>query len=686
MFAQTRLSSIQIDVPKPLEMFERDKVHPDNVALEKSAHDPRLMPRQQLRKYQRMFKAAEYALEKAGVLNYPDLLLSLRDRYRQAKVDYLQAEDDQRNELREAVREAKQFYKNSLAALDNPIKWHPTFWERFRGIPATAWRMSKRHNLRAILRIYSGAKARLDEHESAVEYKTIRAKLRADMDAEARLFEQIIINRWTQMGHCYSRTVTRNGKSRTITDRVKFQEIVVSEDAIHFKVLGTTLGLFRRPIEHMPTGVSITKLLAPDMLIDLTHACEREVTTPHGDLEKINHANGGWLTVHRLSKADGLLKHVPLSEVWAEYPRDMNHLIPIPVGVKRGQIVHYMPLVAKPHVLIAGQTGSGKSNLYNVIICTLIKYHSPADVQLMLCDLKEGISFNKYDNVQHLAHPVVTELDELLTVLKRLEKLRHERTLRMKGLADDINEWNRRMKDHPHRRMPHIIVIMDEFQQVAAKRELRNDIINYVEQLTAKARSAGIHIFPGTQTPMSDQVPNVIKNNMSVVISGRMRTLAASVAAFGTKEALDLANIPGRMSFEDGVNRFQIQVPYCADDNIREALLAAASWKPAPMHLPELDGDDAPALFDEAAMLSYVINHAAGRLSTRAVYPYAAEFGLSRSKTAKMIDGAVATIKANGGQVEHEGTLYLLEKSGKGYLLRSPDDEGVSYPSIAAAD
>jgi energy-coupling factor transporter ATP-binding protein EcfA2 len=683
MFAQSRLSSLQIDVPKPLEMFERDKIHPDNVALEKSAHDPRLMPRQQLRRFQRTFKAAELALSKAGMLDYPDVLLSLRDRYRQAKVDYLEADPERRPELLAAVREAKQFYKNALSALDGSITWRPSFFERLRSVPATAWRMTKRHNLRDILRIYSSTRERLAEHASAVEYKSIRHKLRSDMDKEARLFEAIIIERWTQMGHCYSRTVTRNGKSRTITDRVKFQEIVVSEDAIHFKILATTIGLFRRPIQHMPTGVSVTKLLAPDMLIDLTHACEREVTTPHGDLDKINHVNGGWLTVSRLSKADGLLKHVPLGEVWAEYPRDMSHLIPIPVGVKRGQIIHYMPLVSKPHVLIAGQTGSGKSNLYNVLICTLIKYHPPSQVQLILCDLKEGISFNKYDNVQHLAHPVVTELDELLIVLKRLEKLRHERTLTMKGLADDINEYNRRVAEH--RRMPHIIVIMDEFQQVAAKREIRGEIINYVEQLTAKARSAGIHMIPGTQTPMSDQVPGMIKNNMAVVISGRMRTLAASVAAFGNKEALDLANIPGRMNFEDGANRFQIQVPYCSDSNIKEAMLSAAAWRPSVMHLPELDGKDTPPVFDEAALLSYVVNHAAGRLSTRALYPYASEYGMSRSKLATMVDETIATIKANGGTVEHDGSAYTLERSGKGYLLRSTDDDGVSYALGEAA-
>lgn len=684
MFAQTRLSTLTVEVPEPLAMFTRTKIHPDNVALEKQAHDPRFMPRQQLKQYQRAFKAAEYALERAGMLDYPELIYSLRDRFRQAKMDYLQAEDDHRAELRVAALDAVANYRAAVGALDEPLRWQPTRWEQWRDIPAYAARLASRRVLREMIRLYTGLKARLDEHESALEYRAVRHKLKAELDKEAALFASIIIDRWTQMGHCYSRTVTRNGRSVTKTDKVTFQQITVTEDAIHFKILATTIGFWGRPIQHMPNGVSVTKLLQPDMLIDLSHACEREVTTPHGDLDKINHANGAYLTVHRLSSADGMLKHVPLTECWNEFPRDMAALMPIPVGVRKGKLIHYLPLVKKPHILIAGQTGSGKTNLYNVILATLVKFYSPQDIQLILCDFKEGLGFGKWDGVQHVSIPVITELGDLLNVLKRLERMRHQRTLMMKGLADDLEEYNRRVK--PERRLPRVLVIMDEFQQISAHREFRDEIINYVQQLTAKARSAGIHIVPGTQTPMVDQVPGPIKNNMSVVISGRMRTLAASLAAFGSKDALDLANIPGRMSLEDGVNRFQIQVPYCSEGNIKEAQLAAASWPKFKMELPELEEGDVPPLFDQAAMIAYVINHAGGALSTRAVYSYASEFGISRTKLAKMVDAAVASIKANDNVVEFEGKLYVMKRRSKAYVIQSTDDEDGSYPGEAAAD
>jgi hypothetical protein len=185
---------------------------------------------------------------------------------------------------------------------------------------------------------------------------------------------------------------------------------------------------------------------------------------------------------------------------------------------------------------------------------------------------------------------------------------------------------------------------------------------------------------------MSDQVPNPVKNNMAVVISGRMRTLAASVAAFGSKDALELANIAGRMYLEDGVNNYQIQVPYCSDENIKDAQLSAASWTPYTLALPQSDDEEALPVFDEAAILSYIVNHMAGRLSTRAVYPYAAEFGVSRAKLTVMIDALVARIKSEGGVIDIDGRAYSAKREKRGWVLQSPNDEGVSFPEEAAAD
>lgn len=152
------------------------------------------------------------------------------------------------------------------------------------------------------------------------------------------------------------------------------------------------------------------------------------------------------------------------------------------------------------HALLAGKTGSGKSNLLHVLIHTLCEKYSPEELDLYLLDYKESTEFNVYANppLPH-ARLVATESDPEygVTVLRHLaDELKMRSDIFKSVYASSIAEYRKSSGV----RLPRILLIIDEFQvlfsegrQVAAAEQL-------LSQLLKQGRSFGIHILLATQT------------------------------------------------------------------------------------------------------------------------------------------------------------------------------------------
>src|SRR5690606_28215766 len=130
-------------------------------------------------------------------------------------------------------------------------------------------------------------------------------------------------------------------------------------------------------------------LLAEDTLTELSITCQRQVTGVHN-------TSGAWVIVHRLNSHDGLLNYVSYADVQERYPVKHHTRMPICVGVGAHRQIQWINLADFPHWLIAGYTKSGKSNLVNASLCTLITRQSPNDLRLVLIDLKGGLEFSYY--------------------------------------------------------------------------------------------------------------------------------------------------------------------------------------------------------------------------------------------------------------------------------------------------
>ena len=169
-----------------------------------------------------------------------------------------------------------------------------------------------------------------------------------------------------------------------------------------------------------------------------------------------------------------------------------------------------------PHLLIAGQTGSGKSVCINTIINSLLFRQSPQDLRMILIDPKV-VELQGYNEIPHLLIPVVTDPHKAAGALAWAvqEMLDRYHKMQSKGVRN-IASYNARLEgDEPA--LPRIVVIIDELSDLmlACKREVEDSII----RLAQLARAAGMHVIIATQRPTVNVITGLIKANFPSRIS-----------------------------------------------------------------------------------------------------------------------------------------------------------------------
>lgn len=180
-------------------------------------------------------------------------------------------------------------------------------------------------------------------------------------------------------------------------------------------------------------------------------------------------------------------------------------------------------LVAMPHLLIAGATGSGKSVCLHTVILSLIMTHSPAQVRLLMIDPKR-VEMAVYDGIPHLISPVVHSVKQAADVMRKAIKEMEKRYDRfaLKGVTN-LNEYNERARlsqDDELERfdpLPRVVIIIDELADLMmqAKAEFEYSIC----RLAQLARATGIHLVIATQRPSVKIITGNIKANMPSRIS-----------------------------------------------------------------------------------------------------------------------------------------------------------------------
>ncbi|HRV76105.1 MAG TPA: DNA translocase FtsK [Candidatus Saccharimonadales bacterium] len=168
-----------------------------------------------------------------------------------------------------------------------------------------------------------------------------------------------------------------------------------------------------------------------------------------------------------------------------------------------------------PHLLVAGQTGSGKSVMINTLISSLLFRHGPSEVKLILVDPKQ-VELAPYNGIPHLLTPVIVEPEKTLSALKwAVNEMERRYSLLAENGHRNIKGYNGDKKIEES--MPYIVIVIDELadlMMVAAR-----DVEGLIVRIAQKARAVGIHLVLATQRPSVDVITGLIKANIPARIA-----------------------------------------------------------------------------------------------------------------------------------------------------------------------
>jgi energy-coupling factor transporter ATP-binding protein EcfA2 len=181
-----------------------------------------------------------------------------------------------------------------------------------------------------------------------------------------------------------------------------------------------------------------------------------------------------------------------------------------PVGVGVAGNVEWLNLSDSEacHLLVAGTTGSGKSEFLKSMLAGLAARLEPGQLKFRLIDPKR-VTFNVAANCPYLGGPVVNDGDEALEALRECaeEMERRYLLLQQRGVdhirhlkgPDAVARW---------------VVVMDEFADLMVDKATKKQLEPLLKRLGAKARAAGIHLILGTQRPDASVVTPVLRANL----------------------------------------------------------------------------------------------------------------------------------------------------------------------------
>ncbi len=235
-------------------------------------------------------------------------------------------------------------------------------------------------------------------------------------------------------------------------------------------------------------------------------------------------------------------------------------------------------LVAMPHLLIAGATGTGKSVALNTMIASILFKATPEEVKFIMIDPKR-IELSNYDGIPHLIAPVVTDMKKATNALfwavremERRYKLLSEKKVR------NIMQYNARVEKEkpaedqpPPEKLPYIVVIVDELADLMMVSS--RDVEVSLTRLAQMARAAGIHLILATQRPSVDVLTGLIKANFPTRLSFQVSSKIDSRTIIDTNGAETLLGNGDMLFLPPGTAKLQrIHGAYVSEDEVARVI------------------------------------------------------------------------------------------------------------------
>ncbi len=233
----------------------------------------------------------------------------------------------------------------------------------------------------------------------------------------------------------------------------------------------------------------------------------------------------------------------------------INESIRVPIGRTAGNRILYLDVHERyhgPHGLIAGTTGSGKSETLQTYLLSLAIHFSPEDVSFFIIDYKGGGMGNLFGDLPHTVGIVSNlsgnQIRRALISIKSENKKRQQQFLNY-GM-NHINQYTTAYKNHKlNLPMPHLFIVVDEFA------ELKREEPEFMKELVSVAqvgRSLGVHLILATQKP-AGVVDDNIRSNARFRLCLRVQDRQDSMDMLHKADAADLTGV-GRGFLQVGNN------------------------------------------------------------------------------------------------------------------------------------
>ena len=210
---------------------------------------------------------------------------------------------------------------------------------------------------------------------------------------------------------------------------------------------------------------------------------------------------------------------------------------PVGVGIEGEAILSDFCDSNTCHILVAGTSGSGKSEWLKTLVASLVHRNPPEHLRLGLVDPKV-LTFSSIADSVYLWRPVATDLGSALAILRDAlsEMDRRYHMLAGEGLVSLHDRFQDGRTD-----VPFLILVFDEFADlILTGRNEKKEFEDNVARLAGKGRAAGIHLVLATQRPDRTVVTGLIKSNLPMKVCLRVANATNSQIVLGEPGAESL--------------------------------------------------------------------------------------------------------------------------------------------------
>jgi S-DNA-T family DNA segregation ATPase FtsK/SpoIIIE len=254
---------------------------------------------------------------------------------------------------------------------------------------------------------------------------------------------------------------------------------------------------------------------------------------------------------------------VALGQVLATRPAGLRGQPAFPVGVDVAGRAHWLNLAdpATCHLLIAGTTGSGKSEFMKAMLAGLAHELAPDQLQLVLIDPKQ-VTFNFKGSSPYLPKPIAYDVNDALPLIEEyFEEMERRYTLLRQRHKENIAELTGADA------VPRIVLVFDEFADLMLERGSKKELETLLKRLGAKARAAGLHLVLGTQRTEASVVTPLLRSNLPGRVSLKVTSDRDSKLIL---DAPDAANLLGRgdLFWRQGGGLLRLQSPFVSREDL----------------------------------------------------------------------------------------------------------------------